>query len=71
MPGGISGLGGTKDKIAAFKTEDPREEILKYAKLAAEDPFFVAPAYAQTQPQVAAGAHLAKTVDSDDEEEKR
>ncbi len=71
MHGGISGLGGTKDKIAAFKTEDPREEILKYAKLAAEDPHFVTPAYAQNQPQVATGAHLAKTVDSDDEEEEK
>ena len=30
MSGGISGLGGTKDKIAMFHTEDPREELLKY-----------------------------------------
>merc|ERR1719152_616522 len=29
LPGGVSGLAGTKDKIAAFKVEDPREEILK------------------------------------------
>jgi len=70
MSGGVSGLGGTKDKIAAFKVEDPREEILKYAKIAAEDPHFVTPAYAKSQPQVTAGQHLAKTVDSDDEEEK-
>ena len=69
LPGGVSGLAGTKDKIAAFKVEDPREEILKYAKIAAEDPHFVSPAYATNQPQVAAGTHLAKTVDSDDEEE--
>ena len=69
LPGGVSGLSGTKDKIAAFKVEDPREEILKYAKLAEEDPHFVAPAYAKNQPQVAAGTHLAKTVDSEDEEE--
>jgi hypothetical protein len=29
MSGGISGLGGTRDKIDKFKTEDPREELLK------------------------------------------
>ena len=40
LPGGVSGLSGTKDKIAAFKVEDPREEILKYAKLAEEVPGF-------------------------------
>ena len=68
LPGGVSGLAGTKDKIAAFKVEDPREEILKYAKIAAEDPHFVSPAYAVNQPQVTQGTHLAKTVDSDDEE---
>jgi len=68
LPGGVSGLSGTKDKIAAFKVEDPREEILKYAKLAEEDPHFVTPAYANSQPQVVSGSHLAKTVDSDDEE---
>ena len=68
LPGGVSGLSGTKDKIAAFKVEDPREEILKYAKLAAEDPHFVSPAYAVNQPEVLTGTHLAKTVDSDDEE---
>ena len=27
MSGGVSGLGGTKDKIAMFKAEDPREEV--------------------------------------------
>ncbi|XP_024530300.1 WD repeat-containing protein 70 [Selaginella moellendorffii] len=31
--------------------EDPREAILKYAELAAKDPKFIAPAYAQTQPE--------------------
>ena len=45
------------------------EEILKYAKVAAEDPHFVSPAYAVNQPQVAAGTHLAKTVDSDEDED--
>jgi len=67
MHGGISGLGGTKDKIAMFKSEDPREELLKYDKLAREDPIFVTPAYAVNQPQTLTGQHLAKTVDEDDE----
>jgi hypothetical protein len=70
LPGGVSGLSGTKDKIAAFKTEDPREEILKYAKLAAEDPHFVTPAYAVNQPATLSGQHLAKTVDSDDDDDE-
>jgi len=69
MSGGISGLGGTKDKIAMFQNEDPREELLKYAKMAEENPTFVTPAYAKNQPAVVSGSHLAKTVDPDDEEE--
>lgn len=31
--------------------EDPREAILKYADAAAKDPQFIAPAYAETQPE--------------------
>ncbi|WOL00178.1 WD repeat-containing protein 70 [Canna indica] len=31
--------------------EDPREAILKYADVAAKDPKFIAPAYAETQPE--------------------
>lgn len=31
--------------------QDPREAILKYAKSAAEDPYWVAPAYSKTQPK--------------------
>lgn len=31
--------------------EDPREAILKYADVAEKDPKFIAPAYAQTQPE--------------------
>eukprot|EP00494_Astrolonche_serrata_P006591 UN06615 len=31
--------------------EDPREAILKYADSAKNDPKFIAPAYAQTQPE--------------------
>uniref|UniRef100_A0A7S0JCP2 FHA domain-containing protein n=1 Tax=Calcidiscus leptoporus TaxID=127549 RepID=A0A7S0JCP2_9EUKA len=67
LSGGISGLGGTKDKIEMFQNEDPREELLKYAKLAEEDPIFVTPAYAVNQPATLTGGHLAKTVESDDD----
>ncbi|KAI8523133.1 hypothetical protein RHMOL_Rhmol13G0050500 [Rhododendron molle] len=43
--------------------EDPREAILKYADVAAKEPKFIAPAYAQTQPEPV----FAKS-DSEDEE---
>jgi hypothetical protein len=32
--------------------EDPREALLKYAKVAKEDPYWISPAYAKTQPKV-------------------
>lgn len=44
--------------------EDPREAILKYADAAAKNPKYVAPAYAQTQPQPVFEA-------SDDEDEEK
>lgn len=31
--------------------QDPREAILKYAKDAEENPYWIAPAYAKTQPK--------------------
>ncbi|KAL9261513.1 WD repeat-containing protein [Drosera capensis] len=43
--------------------EDPREAILKYADVAAKDPKFISPAYAETQPQ----PFFAKS-DSEEEE---
>lgn len=43
--------------------EDPREAILKYADVAAKDPKYIAPAYADTQPET----FFAKS-DSEDEE---
>lgn len=43
--------------------EDPREAILKYADVAAKEPKFIAPAYAETQPETV----FAKS-DSEDEE---
>ncbi|XP_054822424.1 uncharacterized protein LOC129320814 [Prosopis cineraria] len=43
--------------------EDPREAILKYADAAANDPKFIAPAYAKTQPEP-----VFQTSDSDEEE---
>ncbi|XP_077227114.1 transducin/WD40 repeat-like superfamily protein [Tasmannia lanceolata] len=44
--------------------EDPREAILKYADVAAKDPKYIAPAYAETQPEPV----FAK---SDSEEEEK
>jgi hypothetical protein len=38
-------------KVSAVK-EDPREALLKYAKVSASDPYWVSPAYAKTQPKV-------------------
>lgn len=54
------------------QTEDPREEILKYAKMAEENPVFVSPAYTVNQPVGAdptAGTYpkFAKTVEPEDE----
>ncbi|KAM1122441.1 hypothetical protein ACFX2I_003993 [Malus domestica] len=43
--------------------EDPREAILKYADIAVKEPKYIAPAYAQTQPETV----FAKS-DSEDEE---
>ncbi|KAL8543875.1 hypothetical protein ACS0TY_004433 [Phlomoides rotata] len=43
--------------------EDPREAILKYADVAAKDPKYIAPAYAETQPET-----LFAKSDSEDEE---
>ncbi|KAL5562025.1 hypothetical protein UlMin_031772 [Ulmus minor] len=45
--------------------EDPREAILKYADVAKTDPKFIAPAYAETQPEPV----FAKS-DSEEDEEK-
>ncbi|XP_050206679.1 uncharacterized protein LOC126656207 [Mercurialis annua] len=43
--------------------EDPREAILKFADVAAKDPKYIAPAYAQTQPET-----ILADSDSEDEE---
>uniref|UniRef100_A0AAR5Q082 WD repeat-containing protein 55 homolog n=1 Tax=Dendroctonus ponderosae TaxID=77166 RepID=A0AAR5Q082_DENPD len=45
--------------------QDPREAILKYAKEAEENPYWIAPAYAKTQPKVL----LASTSQDDSDEE--
>lgn len=44
--------------------EDPREAILKYADMAAKEPKFISPAYAQTQPETV-------FAESDDEEDNK
>ena len=69
LPGGVSGLAGTKDKIATFLSEDPREALLKYHQQSIDEPMFVTPAYAANQPKTLTGEHLAKNVDPDDDEE--
>jgi WD repeat-containing protein 70 len=38
-------------KVSEIK-EDPREALLKYAQKASEDPYWITPAYSQTQPKV-------------------
>ena len=57
-----------KDRIDDFKNTDPREALLKHAQAAIDDPKYVTTAYAQNQPQVVAGTHLAEKVESDDED---
>ncbi|KAJ3690051.1 hypothetical protein LUZ61_019215 [Rhynchospora tenuis] len=46
--------------------EDPREAILKYADVAAQDPKFIAPAYAETQPKP-----VFEKSDSEDEDNEK
>lgn len=56
---GKSGKLGTNEKFFMMKElgirthvhEDPREALLKYADAAENAPYFIAPAYAETQPQ--------------------
>jgi len=75
LPGGVSGVTGTKDKIKAFLSEDPREALLRYHDdVVPEEKKFYAvggpnSTYAKNQPDVVAGKHLAKAVSSDEEEE--
>jgi len=71
----VSGVTGTKDKIKAFLSEDPREALLRYHDdVVPEEKKFYAvggpnSTYAKNQPDVVAGKHLAKAVSSDEEEE--
>lgn len=51
---------------ASLRDADPRVAILRYAKDAAENPFWVAPAYKRTQPT----AVLADKVIDDDEADR-
>ncbi|XP_065890043.1 WD repeat-containing protein 70-like [Dysidea avara] len=49
-----SSLGAYVRKITAMEKldkEDPRDAVLKYAKVAEEDPYWIAPAYDRTQPE--------------------
>ena len=49
--------------------EDPREALLKYAKVASEDPYWVSPAYAQTQPKTIFQPMKIEKKKNDDEAE--
>lgn len=55
--GGRLGSGVTQAIMAgrlpskSTRDEDPREALLKYAKIAEENPIYVTPAYSQTQPK--------------------
>uniref|UniRef100_T1ITA1 Uncharacterized protein n=1 Tax=Strigamia maritima TaxID=126957 RepID=T1ITA1_STRMM len=48
--------------------QDPRQAILRYAKEAAENPFWVSPAYAKTQPKT---IYQAAEVEEDEHEAKK
>lgn len=50
--------------------QDPREAILKYAKQAEEEPYFVLPAYKKTQPKAIFNTELQKQ-ESDEPEAKK
>jgi hypothetical protein len=47
--------------------EDPREAILKHAREAEENPYFIAPAYKKNQPKTV----YAEKVYEDEEEERQ
>lgn len=51
--------------------QDPREAILKYAKEAAENPYWIAPAYAKTQPKVILDGLGEKESDSEEPDAKK
>lgn len=50
--------------------QDPREAILKYAKEAEEDPFWVSPAYKKTQPKPIYTSNPSQNDDDEPEAKK-
>lgn len=50
--------------------QDPREAILKYAKEAAENPYWIAPAYKQTQPNAVFSVPLENNEDGEPDSKK-
>lgn len=52
---------GTREKLD--DDEDPREALLKHAKAAEEDPYWVSPAYKKNQPKP-----IFQAVEADDDE---
>ncbi|XP_059395033.1 WD repeat-containing protein 70 [Carassius carassius] len=76
--GRVAAHGGTLSSfivknIALDKTDDsnPREAILRHAKEAAENPYWVAPAYKQTQPDPLFAEEEEEEVDEDQPEWKK
>uniref|UniRef100_A0A673LFA1 WD repeat-containing protein 70 n=1 Tax=Sinocyclocheilus rhinocerous TaxID=307959 RepID=A0A673LFA1_9TELE len=76
--GRVAAHGGTLSSfivknIALDKTDDsnPREAILRHAKEAAENPYWVAPAYKQTQPEPLFAEEEEEEVDEDQPEWKK
>ena len=79
LRGGSAGIGGqigTSVQSSMMKammqdkrylSEDPREAILKYAEIAEKDPYWVAPAYKESQPK----PQFADSVYLNEEEAKR
>ncbi|XP_020780816.1 WD repeat-containing protein 70 [Boleophthalmus pectinirostris] len=74
--GRVAAHGGTLSSfivknIALDKTDDsnPREAILRHAQAAAEDPYWVAPAYTQTQPEPVFAEESDEDEDADKEPE--
>uniref|UniRef100_A0A3B3Q5B9 WD repeat-containing protein 70 n=1 Tax=Paramormyrops kingsleyae TaxID=1676925 RepID=A0A3B3Q5B9_9TELE len=74
--GRVAAHGGTLSSyivknIALDKTDDsnPREAILRHAKAATNDPYWIAPAYAKTQPKTVFADVEAEDEEDDDEPE--
>lgn len=50
--------------------QDPREAILKYAKEAEEDPYWITPAYKKSQPKAIYSTNASQNADDEPEAKK-